>query len=138
MSEEVNLQIVRDAYAAFQRGDIPGLLESLAHDVEWVAAPAPPVSGTYRGRAEAANFFRIVAENFHFTRFEPREFIAQGDRVVVLGHYTATSRGTGRVVDSDWAMAFTVSNGKIARFQEYMDTAAAAAAFTSASEAARV
>ena len=136
MSEEANVQVVREAYAAYLRGDIQSILDSLADEVQWKAVPVEPVAGTYHGRAEVANFFEKVAGNFEFSRFEPREFIAQGDRVVVLGHYTATARGTGRTVDSDWAMAFTLSDAKISRFQEYNDTAAVAAAFQTTSAAA--
>lgn len=136
MSEEVNVQVVRDAYAAFQRGDIQNVLDSLADDVEWVSVPVEPLAGTYRGPGEVASFFQKVGENFEFSRFEPQEFVAQGDRVVVLGHYTATVRSTGRELDSDWAMAFTLSDGKVSRFQEYNDTAAVAAAFQTTSAAA--
>lgn len=135
MSEEANVQVVRDAYAAYQRGDIQNILDSLTQNVEWVSAPVAPFAGTYRGPGEVANFFQKVAENFEFSRFEPREFVAQGDRVIALGHYTATMRSTGRVVESDWVMAFTVGDGKISRFQEYTDTAAVVAALQAASAA---
>ena len=136
MSEEANVQVVRDAYAAYQRGDIQGVLDSLSQNVEWVAVPVAPVAGTYRGPGEVATFFQTIAETFEFSRFEPQEFVAQGDRVIVLGRYTATARSTGRVVESDRVMAFTVSGGKISRFQEYTNTAAVVAALQAASAAA--
>lgn len=136
MSEQANIQVVRDSYAAFQRGDIPSLLENLTEDIEWIEPPVEPLGGTYRGRASVADFFKKVNETSEFSHFEPRDFIAQGDRVVVLGHYRATVRGTGRAYECDWAMAFTLTGGKISRFQEFTDTAAFAAALPAGASAA--
>lgn len=136
MSEQANVLVVRDAYAAFQRGDIQAILDSLTENVEWLAPPVEPVGGTYHGRDGVAQFFKNVNDNSEFTSFEPREFIAQGDRVVALGHYAATVRSTGRSYKCDWAMAFTLTGGKISKFQEYTDTAAFVAAQATASSAA--
>jgi ketosteroid isomerase-like protein len=136
MSEESNVQLVQDAFAAFQRGDIQSILNSLSDDVEWIEPPVEPLGGVYRGRDSVAEFFRKVGETSDFSSFEPREYVAQGDRVVALGSYKATVRGTGRAYECDWAMAFTITNGKISKFQEFTDTAAFAAALPAASSAA--
>lgn len=135
MSEQANVQAVQEAYAAFKRGDIQTILDRLSKDVEWVAPGVGPVAGTYHGPGEVTRFFQLVGEISDFSSFEPEEYIAQGDRVVVLGHYKATVRDTGRVYDCDWAMAFAFRDGKISKFQEYTDTAALAAALQSASAA---
>ena len=65
-----------------------------------------------------------------FDRFEPREFIAQGDRVVVLGYYSGKGRTTGRSFGTNWAMVFTVKEGKVTGFHEYFDTENLGGAFT--------
>lgn len=135
MSETANIQVVKDAYTAYLRGDIQAVIESLSDNVEWVAPAIEPVAGTYRGPNDVATFFRKVNETSEFSSFDSREFIAQGDRVVVLGRYKGTARATGRVYDCEWAMAFTVVNGKISKFQEYTDTAAIAAALPATSTA---
>ena len=62
-------------------------------------------------------------------QFEPKEFVAQGDKVVALGHYAWHVRSTGREWESDFAHVFTVEDGKVRRFQEYTDSAALAEAF---------
>jgi ketosteroid isomerase-like protein len=62
-------------------------------------------------------------------QFEPQEFIADENQVVVLGHYAWRVRSTGRKYESDWAHVFTVRGGRIVRFREYTDTAAATAAY---------
>lgn len=139
MDEARNTTIVQDAYAAFLRGDIDTLLANVADDVDWHAVygagPEVPTSGTRRGRAQVREFFRQVAENISFSRFEPQRFVATGDTVVTLGHYVATTR-TGRSFDSDFAMVFTLRDGKISRFQEFSDSAAINAAFAPTTAAA--
>jgi ketosteroid isomerase-like protein len=135
MSERSNVQVIQAAYAAFQRGDIQSILDSLTEDVQWIAPPIEPVAGTYRGRAEVANFFQKVNEISDFVSFDPREYVAQGDRVIALGSYRASVRSTGKEYQCDWAMAFTVRDGRVAEFQEFTDTAAIAAALPAAASA---
>ena len=132
MQEAQNTKVVQDAYAAFGRGDIPTLLTHLADDVVWTgvygAASHVPTSGVRRGKAAVAEFFKQVAEHVQFSQFEPKEFVATGDKVVALGHYAATT-SLKRSFDSDFAMVFTLRNGKVTHFQEFCDSAAVNAAY---------
>jgi len=132
MQETQNIKVVQESYAAFGRGDIQGILDRLDDDVLWKgvygAAPHVPTAGQRRGRAAVKEFFRLVGENVKFSRFEPKEFIATGDKVVALGHYTATTP-IGKRFDSDFAMVFTVRNGKVTEFQEFTDSAQINAAY---------
>ena len=127
MADRDNVQVVRDAYAAFQRGDITALLALVADNVEWHAIKGAegvaPHAGARRGKAAVADFFAQLGASTEFTRFEPREFIAQGDQVVAIGEYAARVKSTGRSVASDWAMVFTVRDGKVVRFREWTDSA---------------
>jgi uncharacterized protein len=129
MSEQQNLDTVRRAYEAFGRGDIDALLSTLHDNVEWTT-PGPAelaTAGTRRGKAEVRAFFGQLVEVFEITRFEPKSFIAQGDMVIVLGEDTARVRASGGTVDEAWAHAFTLKNGVIVNFHEYMDMSAVAA-----------
>jgi ketosteroid isomerase-like protein len=132
MQETQNTKVVQDAYAAFGRGDIPALLALVADDVRWLgvygAESHVPTAGERRGKAAVAEFFQQVAANVNFSRFEPKEFIATGDKVVALGHYTATSP-IGRSFDSDFAMVFGLRDGKVTYFQEFCDSAAVNSAY---------
>jgi len=137
MSED-NLGVIRRGYDAFGRGDINTLLESFDEQVSWVT-PGPPelaTSGRRTGRQEVAEFFVSVNELFDIQRFEPKEFLAQGDRVVVVGSETARARPTGNVIEADWVHVFTLRNGKVVAFQEFFDTAAVVAALSAAHAAA--
>lgn len=135
MRETENTKVVQDAYAAFGRGDVQSILGSLDDNVVWKgvygAASHVPTSGERRGKGQVAEFFTQVAQSLNFSRFEPKEFIATGDKVVALGHYTATT-GVGKTFDSDFAMVFTLRNGKVTEFQEFCDSAALNAAYTGA------
>jgi len=129
MTEQQNIDVVKRGYAAFGQGDISGVLSLCADNVEW-ASPGPsemPTAGTRRGRDQVAQFFEAVDQVYEVQRFEPKEFIAQGDQVVVLGSDTAKIKATGKVVTEEWAHVFTIRNGKIAAFREYIDTAAVVA-----------
>ena len=135
---EGNLDVIRRGYEAFGRGDINALLESFDEHISWVT-PGPPelaTSGNRSGRQAVAQFFAAVNEVFEIQRFEPREFLAQDDRIVVLGSETARVRATGKVVDLDWVHVFAMGNGKVVAFQEFFDTAAVVAAVSSAHAAA--
>ena len=134
MNQQKNVSVVEAAYDAFKRGDIPALLNLLSDDVDW-AVPGPaeiPFAGERQGRNQVREFFRIVAESSDFDTFEPVDHIAQADQVVTLGHYAGRAKNTGRRFESNFAMKFRLRDGKIAGFQEYMDTANLAAAYAGA------
>ena len=131
MAEQDNVRVVRDAYAAFQRGDIAGLLEILSEDIDWWTPGTPgqiPYAGRLRGRDDVRGFFDRLSATEEITHFEPGEFIAQGDKVVVTGNYRGRTRQAGRDYDLDWLHLFTVRDGRISAFREYVDTAALAEA----------
>lgn len=133
MSEQDNVQRVRDAYAAFSRGDIQTVLDTLTDDVQW-SIPGPsevPFAGDRSGKAEVAAFFQELAQAEDITAFEPKTVMAQGDLVVALGRYAATVKATGKSVDMDWVHVFTFRGGRCAVFDEYYDTAKYAEAFRS-------
>lgn len=77
-------------------------------------------------------FFTTMAGAQEYIRFEPREFIAENDKVVVLGQMQARVHASGRTYESPWAHVFTLRDGKICSFQYYSDTAASERAYMTA------
>ena len=126
-----NTQLVQHAIGCFLRGDIPALLETMTDDITWhiPVVEHADYTGPRHGREAVAGFFADLARHQLPRRFEPRQFIAQGDEVVVLGHYAWDVIPTARQWEGDYAHVFTIRDGRISRFREYMDTARAAAAF---------
>jgi ketosteroid isomerase-like protein len=131
MSEQANTEVIQSLYAAFGRGDVPFILNCLANQFEWTN-PGPveilPWAKTRRTRDEVVEFFTVLDQQWEFEQFEPREYVAQGDRVVALGYFKARSKKTDRRMEENWAMEWTLSNGKVTRYRAYDDTAAMVAA----------
>jgi uncharacterized protein len=59
---------------------------------------------------------------------EPPEFVAQGDRVLVVGYATGRIKATNKTFKDNWIFAITVRNGKLTNIREYIDTQALARA----------
>ena len=133
MSEQ-NKKLVIQAYDSFKSADIEALLGLLSDEVEWQLPDTEnvPFAGKRSGREAVGQFFQSLAESQDALQFEPQELIAEGDKVVSLGQYRWRVKATGREYGGDWVHVFTIRDGKIAGFQEYMDTAAAAAAYQKA------
>jgi uncharacterized protein len=131
MGEQENTELVGRAYGSFRDGDIPAVLDSLSEDIQWVTAEVEgvPVGGTWRGRDQVGRFFQTLSDVQEARQFEPREFVAQDDRVVALGHYAWHVKATGKEWESDFVHALSVREGKVTRFQEYTDTAVFGDAF---------
>jgi len=134
MSAKENVQLVEQAYVNFKQGNIPAILGVLSEDVDWfIPGPAEliPFVGRRRGPAQVGEFFGGLAASQSALKFEPREFISQGHKVVVLGHQQWTVKSTGQTYEDDWAHVFTIRRGRIAQFREYHDTHAEATAHRS-------
>src|SRR5436190_12166344 len=99
MSEQENERVVKEMYAAFGRGDIAGVLDRLAEDIEWrIAGPSElPYAGLHRGRDEVAKFFQTLDQAAVFEEFEAQEYFTRGDKVVVLGRERERVKATGQV-----------------------------------------
>src|SRR5687767_4951047 len=104
MSEQQNLDVVRQGYAAFGRGDLQELLSLLDPQVTWTT-PGPaelPTAGTRRGHAAVGEFFGTLLNLFDIEDFQPQDFVAQGDKVVVIGSDTSRPKATGTAVPFRW------------------------------------
>ena len=129
MSIEENVQTVKDFFAAMGRGDKQGLLALSAEDIEWIIPGEDwPLAGTHRGHAELAAVLQKASEEVETKYPTPPEFVAQGDRVLVVGVATGKIKATNRAFKDDWVFDITVRNGKVTKIREYIDTQALARA----------
>lgn len=128
MSIEKNIQTVQDFFAAIGRGDQEALLALVADDIEWIIPGEDwPLAGTRHGRAGLADLLETASKSIE-TSTEVREFVAQGDRVLVVGVAQGKIKTTNKTFKDDWVFAITVRNGKVANIREYIDTQALARA----------
>jgi uncharacterized protein len=128
MSIENNIQTVKDFFAAIGRGDSEALLALVTEDIEWIIPGEDwPLAGTHRGHAGLANLLETASRSME-TSTEPREFVAQGDRVMVVGFARGKVKATNKTFKDDWIFAITVRDGKLTNIREYVDTQALARA----------
>ena len=128
MSIEKNIQTVKDFFAAIGRGDREALLALVAEDIEWIIPGEDwPLAGTHRGHAGLANLLATASKSIE-TSTEPREFVAQGDRVLVVGFARGKIKATNKTFEDDWIFAITVRDGRLTNIREYVDTQALARA----------
>jgi uncharacterized protein len=128
MSTEENVQTVKDFLAAIGRDDKDSLLALVAEDIEWIIPGEDwPLAGTHRGHAELTHLLDTASKSME-TFTEPREFVAQGDRVLVVGLARGKVKATKKTFVDDWVFAITVRDGKLTKIREYIDTQAVARA----------
>jgi ketosteroid isomerase-like protein len=115
------IQTVQQVYSAFAEGDAARLQELLA-DTHWIEAAGLPYGGTYRGFSEvAANVFGPIANDVREFTANPDEIIPAGDdRVLTLGTYRGN--GSAAEVAAPFAHLWTVRDGRITKFVQYVDT----------------
>jgi ketosteroid isomerase-like protein len=119
-----SLQVIKDTYDAFGRGDVPAVLGAMAEDVEWYEAEGMPYGGLHRGTEAVAGkvFGPLIADIPDFA-VTPEEFIQSGDTVAVVVRYTGSGKETGRRLDLPVVHVWDVRDDKIVRFRQFADTA---------------
>jgi ketosteroid isomerase-like protein len=126
MSEQQNVELIKSGYAAFTRGDRQALLDLFSDDLDF-QHPMPqsiwPWAGKRNGRAGFAEFLAGLDETVEYEQFEPREFIAQGDRVAVLVFERSRVKATGVVFDNPYMHVFKLKGVKVVQFLVFEDTA---------------
>ena len=122
MLEQQNVQLVQECYAAYARKDLDKFFACMTPNIDWELTEVPGVAftGKRKGREEIAEYVDRFDETLVIREFTAREFIAQGDKVVVLGHSAWTAKATNAEIESDWVHVFTLVGGRVAAFREYL------------------
>ena len=122
-----NLDVVKSAYAAFARGDADALLAKFDEQIEWRPAqghPYAPDGGPWVGHDEVvANLLMRVAADWDGFSATPAAFHDAGETVAVEGRYGGSYRASGASLDAPFCHVWTVRDGKVAVFRQYVDTA---------------
>ena len=139
MNEQRNTETARRAYELFKTGDIESLMDLYTDEASWESPKTEnvPHGGKRKGKEQILEFMSLVGDNSENIHFEPREFVAQGNKVVILGDYGWRIKSTGKKYESDFVHVNTFNDdGKITGFKEYLDTAASRDAYTANAQAA--
>jgi hypothetical protein len=120
-----NVEFMKGLYEAFAAGDIPKVLGSMSEEIEWWEAEGNPwnIGRAFVGPQEVVEgvFARIGSE---FEGFEvvPDRLLGDGDQVVMIGRYRGKGAATGKLLDAQVVHVWRVTDGKVARFEQFVDT----------------
>lgn len=114
--------IIRDFYNKLSVGDAPGALSLMAPDIEWTTMWHYKVDGRGPDKVAEGLFKPLIAEWASFG-LVPTEF-TEGETVVSLGDFTGVHGATGKASNARYAHVWTVRDGKITTFRQYIDTLA--------------
>jgi ketosteroid isomerase-like protein len=89
-----NVEVVRRAFAAFNRGDLDAALKRMHPDIEWQTHDAFPDAGTYRGREGVREFWQTWRDTFRGFRLHLEECVPVGEHCV-LAAFRVSGEGAG-------------------------------------------
>jgi uncharacterized protein len=119
-----DVDVVKRLYEAIENRDAEAVERLLEDDVEWIVPATLPWGGRRRGFEDVAAGTAILRETIHSARFERDEYIDVGDgEVLVLGRLSGEGALTGESFEAEYAHHIRVSDGRVSRFQAYIDTA---------------
>ena len=120
-------EVVKALYAAFGRGDVPSVVELLHPTVNWREAQSSPYQPSGEGwvgpDAVVSHLFVPMGEDWAHFEVRPTLFHEAGQVVTVEGRYSAEHAQSSESLDCQFCHVWTVRDGKIVKFQQYMDTA---------------
>ncbi|HEX3807719.1 MAG TPA: nuclear transport factor 2 family protein [Gaiellaceae bacterium] len=119
------VEIVRRSYDAFAQHDLDGVLGDMHPEIEWQQAQGLPHGGVYHGLDEVRRniFDPLDAEWWDEFSADPDEFLADGEKVVVLGRYRGVAKGTGKRLDVPFVHVWTLRDERAVLFRQFLDTA---------------
>ena len=115
-----NAKVIEQAYAAFGRGDIPGVLALLDDDVEWSSPRTLPQGGEFHGPNEVVKFFEAIGAAWDPLALEVETVDEVGDLVVGVVRADGVRRG-GAPAGYGAVHVFRVRDGRITSLREYVD-----------------
>jgi len=131
MSQE-NIEKLKEGYRLWHEGKASSyeFWMDLMHDNVNFASIAEGKRGfefasTKSAKEEVRDYFEGVVQQWEMIHYTPHEYLAQGDRIVMLGETSWRNRKTGKVVDTKKCDVFRFEDKKIIEFMEFFDTAQA-------------
>ena len=116
---------VRSIYEAFGKGDVQTVLGLMSEKVEWNEAEHFTywTGGPFVGPKAVLNgVFARIGQDFDGFTVDVGRVVGCGDTVLSEGRYRGTVKATGKRLDVQVAHVWDVRDGKVVRFQQYVDT----------------
>jgi uncharacterized protein len=122
---QANVGVVKSAYEAFEKGDVPAVLAVMDQGIVWNEAENFPYAdrNPYVGPAAVVEgvFARLGGE-WEYFKLAIEEIFDAGDTVVSRGRYNAVYKKTGGKISAQFVHFWTLGGGKVLKFQQYTDT----------------
>ncbi len=115
MSQE-NVEVVRQAYEAFNRRDLSAMLERIHPDVELQTTVE-----THRGHTGVADWVRAADQVFDSLAMTVEETIDLDDRVLAAVRERAGGKGSGIEIDQRFTHVWTLRAGRVVRLQAFTE-----------------
>jgi ketosteroid isomerase-like protein len=112
---------LREAYAAFNRGDMDAAVSGLATDIDWREPAAFPGGGAYRGREAVKGYLAQSRAAWEEGSSEPEQLIPVANRIVVFVHAHFRLKGSGQWQDVRLADVYTIRNGVPVAMRAFAD-----------------
>ena len=122
-----NVEIIRRVYDAMKARDTAVLEAVFAPDISMWQTPELPWGGSHDGHDGAFTFFLALVEHIH-SEVTIENLYAAGNHVVQTGRTRGTVVATGVAFDVPEVHLWELRDGKVVRFEAYIDTPAMLAA----------
>jgi ketosteroid isomerase-like protein len=122
MSQE-NVEVVRAAYEAWNRGDLDAALRSTRDDVEFVQDSRIPGAVNLVGRPAVRAWLDSFQETWEWFRIAPERIEAvDDDRVLVVAKISAKGRMSGAEVEQRIGHVLTIHAGQMVQWHSYAES----------------
>jgi uncharacterized protein len=137
MATRDNVETIKTMLERFRAGDFAAVVELCRPDAEWCIGVGGeegivPYAGVHRGQDGILNFLSRFRECAETKLFEARDFIAEGEKVVVTGCSELVARPTRGEYGGGWVLVITLKSGEVARLDMLGDSARAVSAWQGA------
>jgi uncharacterized protein len=123
--QEHAIALLRNAYAAFNRDDIPAAVARFDPAIDWSEPAEFPGGGAYHGRAAVAGYLTRSRAGWIEGASEPVQFIVHGDRIVVFVHARFRTNGQAAWTEVNLADVYTFRDGTPVAMRAFADRNAA-------------
>ena len=118
--ENSSMKVIEKMFSAFKDGDVEKFVATVSEDTLWVYHGTQIIpKGLFENKEGVRSFFNTILDRTEIISFEPQQFIAEDNMVVVLGQEHQRSKRSGRELKQKWVQVYTVENDLITRMEEF-------------------
>lgn len=119
-----NLALIKSTYeGANSQENAHNTAAALAPDARWTEAAGFPYAGTYVGfEAVLEHVFKRLGSEWQDFTFKVEDYVAQGDKLFAYGNYQGIYKASGKPIDVRVAHLWTLKNGKVTHFEQFVDS----------------